>query len=71
MKITIEIPEKVLQMIVDILKEDDIVITVDELKANPKLEGIIQSDLETMYFEPFADGIDAINWADELGLEEE
>ncbi|KKM06004.1 hypothetical protein LCGC14_1748330 [marine sediment metagenome] len=70
MKITIEIPEKVLQQIVDTIKEySDIVLTVEELKANPKLEAFFQSDLDTMYFEEFLNGLDAINFVEDLGLE--
>lgn len=69
MKITIEIPQSILQAIVDCIEEySDVKITVDELKANPKLEAFIQNDLNTMYFEEFADGLYNVDFAEALGL---
>ena len=69
MKITIEIPDNALQTIVDCLKEySDITMTVDELKANPKLPVFIQSDLDTMYFEVIGDGLPDVDLAEALGL---
>ena len=69
MKITIEIPQKVLQAIVDTIEEfSDVKITVDELLANPKLEAFIQNDLDTMYFEEFGDGLADVDFVTELGL---
>ena len=70
MKITIEIPDSALQVIADIAEEYcDITVTVAELKANPKLPAFIQSDLNTMYFEDFGNGLDDVDLAEELGLE--
>ncbi len=69
MKIEIEIPQSALQTIVDcILENSDIVVSVDELKANPKLPAFIQNDLDTMYFEDFGDGLDDVDFGEELGL---
>lgn len=69
MKITIEIPQSALQTIVDcILEYSDVVLTVDELKANPKLEAFIQNDLNTMYFEEFAEGLSDVDFVRELDL---
>ncbi len=70
MKITIEIPDSALQTIVDCIKEyGDITMTVDELKANPKLPAFIQSDLDTMYFEVIGDGLPDVDLVEALGLE--
>ena len=69
MKITIEIPQSVLQTIVDcILEYSDIMISVEELKANPRLPAFIQNDLDTMYFEEFGDGLADVDFVAELGL---
>ena len=69
MKITIEIPDRILQAIVDCIEEySDVVVTIDELKANPKLEAFIQHDLDTMYFEEFAEGLSDVDFVRELGL---
>ncbi len=71
MKITIEIPDSALQSIVDCLKEySDIRMTVDELKANPKLPAFIQSDLDTMYFEVIEDGLPDVDLVEALGLKD-
>lgn len=69
MKITIKISNRVLQAIVDCIEEySDIKITIDELKANPKLESFIQNDLDTMYFEEFAEGLSDVDFVEELDL---
>ena len=69
MKIMIEIPQSVLQTIVDCVEEfSGIKLTVDELLANPKFEAFIQNDLNTMYFEEFAEGLSDVDFIEELGL---
>jgi len=70
MKITIEVPDSALQNIVVCLKEySDITMTVDELKANPKLVSFLQTDIGAMYFQDFQHGLDDIDFVEELGLE--
>lgn len=69
MKITIKISDRILQTIVDCIKESNVTITVAELKANPKLAALIQHDLDTMYFEDFADGLYDVDFVEALGLE--
>lgn len=71
MKITIKIPDSALKTIVDHIEEYSdgaIKTTVAKLKANPKLVTFIQSDLDTMYFEDFGDGLDDVDVAEALGL---
>ncbi len=69
MKITIEVPDSALQSIVNCLKEySDITMTVDELKANPKLVSFLQTDISAMYFQDFQHGLDDIDFVEELGL---
>ncbi len=71
MKITIDIPDSALTMIVEHLKDyGDVKITVDEIKANPKLPAFIQSDLEIMYFDEFGDGLHNVDLVEALGLED-
>lgn len=70
MKITIEIPQSALQTIVDCIEEcSDVVLTVDELKANPKLEAFFQRDIDAMYFQDFEHGLSDIDFAEDLELE--
>lgn len=69
MKITIEIPDSALRTIVDCVEEfSDITLTVDELKANSKLEAFFQRDINAMYFEDFEHGLSDIDFAEDLGL---
>lgn len=69
MKITIKIPDSALQTIVDCIEEySNVKLTVEELKANPKLPAFIQSDLDTMYFEDFGDGLADVDLVEDLGL---
>ena len=71
MKITIEIPDTALKLIVEHLKDyGDVKITVDELLANSKLEAFIQSDLEIVYFDEFDSGLHNVDLVEALGLED-
>ncbi len=70
MKVTIEVPDSALTLIVESLKDyHDVTVTVDELKANPKLPEFIRSDMELMYFDEFENGLHDVDLPEALGLE--
>ncbi len=70
MKITIEIPRQALQDIVDSVTEfSDIIITVEELRDNPKLVAFFERDIDAMYFEDFKHGLCDIDFVVDLDLE--
>lgn len=72
MKITIEIPNRILQAIVDCIEEySDITITVDELKIHPKLVSFLQTDIGAMYFQDFEHGLEDVDFVEYLGLKKD
>lgn len=69
MKVTVTVPNSVLQLIIDqLLADNDIVVTLDELKANPILVAFIENDMDVVYFDAFADRLHTVDFADELDL---
>ena len=70
MKMEIEVPDRVFQKMVDWLKEyEHTTVTIDELKANPKVAEFIRNDLEIMYWDDFEDGLENLSLCEELGIE--
>ena len=58
LKIEVEIHDEILKLLVDGMEEyEQVTVTLDELKKNPKLTEWFQEDLVTQYFEPFEDGL--------------
>ena len=58
MKIEIEIPDEILELMIECMQEyEEVTVTLDELKANPLLTQWFQEDVVTQYFEPFEDGL--------------
>jgi len=69
MKMEIEVPDRVFQKMVDWLKEyEHTTVTIDELKANPKVAEFIRNDLEIMYWDDFEDGLENLSLCEELGI---
>lgn len=69
MKIAIEVSDKILQMIVDMLADDDIKITAAKLKKNPDLKAWFQNDMDVTYFDRFEEGLGDCSIAEDLDLE--
>lgn len=72
MKIEIEISDDYIQDICDWLERyDDVKVTVEDLKANPKLVEFLQVDCETLYHEHGNDGYENMDMAEELGYDDD
>ncbi len=69
--ITVEIPDRVFEIIEGWLDQhENTQVTVDELKANPKVAEFIKKDLENMYWDEFKDCLENItDLCGELGIE--
>lgn len=68
MKIELKIYDYIFKSLVDECKRRGITVTVKELKANPKIQKWFQSDIETIYFQFFEDGLGDSFDPDDLGL---
>ncbi len=73
MKITIEVPDSALQLILDVLKEYCCTTqTMEQLKDNPKLKEFLVEDIGNYYFDcMFSEGLADLDLIDALGLEGE
>ena len=70
MKIEVEITDDFLQKICTWMEDyEDITVTVEELKANPKLADFLKYDIELLYHENGSDGFENMSLADDLGYE--
>ena len=69
MKIVLDIPDEALFSIIRCLKKyEDIEMTLEELKALPKMQQFFKMDISEMYFQDFEEGLFDVDFIEYLGL---
>ncbi len=67
-RISITVPDSVYEKISKWMHNyDEVDVTVDELRKNPKVLRFIEYDINVMYWEQFDEGFENMDLADELG----